>query len=474
MTRSIRLLALVPALLACQAAPVDKGAEEDAPLDGAADSFRNPIDHSALALGGSVSAEITRDESFHAWTFELTAPASIALRTEGAREVDTMLYLYREGARGWGSYIARNDDAGGTLWSALSRDLVAGRYRVIVKGYDRRVRGAFTLASECSGEGCPREAGECLFGTTYRQLRDSALFEPLLSTVVRSPEGISSARAAQIVAAVRVAYEDASDLASALEAVDQNEVNVLELAEVATGRRFVVIEYGAGDNSYGAVLVGDTSEIAAEIHDGDLYECVVLGAPGGARIGADCEGWTGNTCAEGLRCQGFVEEQGAGRCAPEARLEGEGALCSASVACPSEQLVCGGLTRGDEGICVPTWLRGSYGEGYSIEIGDAAVLERSVIVYGLATVDVDVEIRTLIDHPRPSDLRVTLTNPVGTEVVVFEGDAEPGYVELDGSVRGFSGDEQVNGTWTLRVADRASGEVGTLERWAIDVTSRWD
>ena len=45
---------------------------------------------------------------------------------------------------------------------------------------------------------------------------------------------------------------------------------------------------------------------------------------------------------------------------------------------------------------------------------------------------------------------------------------------IDRPVIGFSGDESVNGEWTLRVADRATGKVGTLLGWQLTVTSRWD
>ena len=68
-----------------------------------------------------------------------------------------------------------------------------------------------------------------------------------------------------------------------------------------------------------------------------------------------------------------------------------------------------------------------------------------------------------------------LTNPAGTEVVVFDGPTA-GAVELsiDGPVSGFSGDESVNGTWTLRVVDGVAGDTGTIERWTLRLGSRFD
>jgi subtilisin-like proprotein convertase family protein len=32
----------------------------------------------------------------------------------------------------------------------------------------------------------------------------------------------------------------------------------------------------------------------------------------------------------------------------------------------------------------------------------------------------------------------------------------------------------VNGEWFLTVIDTASGNVGTLEGWSLELTSRWD
>jgi subtilisin-like proprotein convertase family protein len=72
-------------------------------------------------------------------------------------------------------------------------------------------------------------------------------------------------------------------------------------------------------------------------------------------------------------------------------------------------------------------------------------------------------------------LIVTLVNPAGTEVVVF--DREPGGSELylrDQILLGFPGDESVNGLWELRVVDTAAGSIGTIESLALTITSRMD
>ncbi|HJL28772.1 MAG TPA: DVUA0089 family protein, partial [Polyangiaceae bacterium LLY-WYZ-15_(1-7)] len=145
-------------LQACAAQPAAKGDEEAAPLMGALDSFRSPTLQGELPFGEPAPAAIRDDARFHAWDFALDGAASVRLVTgpvDGGGETDTVVYLYREGPRGWGSTIAKNDDAPGTFFSDLAVELEAGTYRVLVKGYSRWTRGPFELLGLCEGAGCP-------------------------------------------------------------------------------------------------------------------------------------------------------------------------------------------------------------------------------------------------------------------------------------------------------------------------------
>ena len=66
------------------------------------------------------------------------------------------MYLYRQGDRGWGRYIARNDDTWGIgYFSRIEESLGAGVYRVLIKGYSRWTEGPFALDATCDGAGCP-------------------------------------------------------------------------------------------------------------------------------------------------------------------------------------------------------------------------------------------------------------------------------------------------------------------------------
>ncbi len=487
-------LATALALSACASQPdqeasftSDKEAalEEELPADGKLDSFQRPTEHRALAPGASATARLTASERHHTWDFALTGAAQVQIATAPAaasgREVDTVLYLYKQKADGgWGSYVARNDDAAGTRWSALARGLGAGRYRMLVKGYAATTRGSFAVTLGCSGAGCGGPvAPACLLGGTYRELLANPGFSPLRSARLTTPGSLSAIERAQVIAALHESsHTDVTTVDEAFARVDGGEINLTELQHENTGTMLIAFEYGAGDSSYGAIFYLGTLDRAAGIHDGDLVSCAMLAAPGGVQQGALCASRT--ACATGLSCQGLTGRRGV--CVPMQAPAGDGQACSAAQPCPGTQLVCAGLTRGDAGLCLPAWLRRSFDDvgPFAIPDAPAAGLTRHLTAYGLATVDMDVELRATIAHPRARDLRVTLENPAGTEVVVFDGlaadpsvDADP-YLELDGAVLGFSGDESVNGTWTLRLVDRQGGQVGTLSSWHLTITSRWD
>jgi hypothetical protein len=135
-----------------------KGPEEALPEDGQADSARSPTDHGSIALGTTETSDLTTDARYHQWTFVLGGSAEIhayTSRTPHDASVDTVLYLYKQSSTGsWGSYIARNDDDGTSLWSSIDKELGIGEYRVLVKGYSTSTLGSFDVTVDCTGAGC--------------------------------------------------------------------------------------------------------------------------------------------------------------------------------------------------------------------------------------------------------------------------------------------------------------------------------
>jgi hypothetical protein len=311
---------LLPCLCLCVASACSNASRAELDAPEVVRQQGQALAERGLTFGDPLAAELPGGaNNAVSWTFHLSGTANVALRTQAAESegmVDTVLSLQRRTARGWSRPFARNDDAPHTHFSELVRVLDAGDYRLSVEGFARRVHGPFMLASRCEGGGCPPRAAQCLFGATFRELRDSALFEAPSHEVLRLEQAstLSQQEAAQLLTAVRVAYEDAADLSAAFDAVDQNEVHRYTLRERAGSRTFVVYEYGAGDNSYGAAFQLENTTPAVEIHDGDLYECKVFGAPHGARPGAACGGWWGMTCDFGLSCFDFDPETGTGSC----------------------------------------------------------------------------------------------------------------------------------------------------------------
>ena len=77
----------------------------------------------------------------------------------------------------------------------------------------------------------------------------------------------------QIIAAChQSSYTDVRTLADAFEAVDQGEFVVSQVKDKKTGELYTAIDYGAGDNTYGAIFKKGSTTPAVGIHDGDLYK----------------------------------------------------------------------------------------------------------------------------------------------------------------------------------------------------------
>ena len=265
-----------------------KGPEDDLDIleDGKADSMRKPTYHGPIGYGtgAAQTTAITDEEQFHAWTFDLSGDASVQLLTSyavlGQRRTDTVLYLYKHNGTSWGSYIARNDDYGNTTYSKLIRDLGPGSYRVLVKGHSATTRGKFKIQVDCDGEGCapPVDPNACLFGDTYYTLRHETPAHLTLSETFKvTPANLETLSPVDQQRLVRAVHEsshtDVTTPAEALSRVDEDEVNLTRIWDTDGRRVYVAFEYGAGDNSYGAIFDQTTDARATSIHDGDLYNC---------------------------------------------------------------------------------------------------------------------------------------------------------------------------------------------------------
>ncbi|MCU0672052.1 MAG: proprotein convertase P-domain-containing protein [Myxococcota bacterium] len=315
----------------------------------------------------------------------------------------------------------------------------------------------------------------CVFGSVYRDVFTSGALVVMSREVLTASSTLDARATAQVIAAVDVASYDPTTIEEAFGSVDGGEIHRTELWDASNRLAFTAFEYGAGDNSYGAIFEYGTTVFAARIQDGDLYECTTTWGPERRDCTSDVAGSAG-ACADGLRCVGMAEPFGRGRCVDlTATHPAEETSCNAESPCPGGSgLQCQGLAAWGEGICRSAWFTGSFETSPMQSIPDRGEATVSLYAYGLATVDVDLRMDLWIDHPRVEDLRVTIANPGGTEVLVAEG-LSGGEIYLDDVVvRGFSGDESVNGVWTLRVVDGVSGSEGTVRRFGMTITSRWD
>jgi hypothetical protein len=272
------------ALVACAGSPLaaDKPlAEEDAPVDGAFDSFRSTTDHGELVFGRAERASLTAAAGFHSWTFTLTGPASVTLLTQlatpSSRELDTVLYLYRETASGWGRALTSNDDSPGSLFSAISRSLTAGHYRIIVKGYVRATRGAFGVLADCTGAGCSAAtpAPACLFGADFSALSGNTRLLNYTTTHAVAAE-LSAVQAAQLVAAMNAAgHAEITTADAAFALATAHTAERIELYDTLGGRAFTAWRFTLAAGSLGTIFAAGTTNVVSRITGSATSACAI-------------------------------------------------------------------------------------------------------------------------------------------------------------------------------------------------------
>lgn len=160
---------------------------------------------------------------------------------------------------------------------------------------------------------------------------------------------------------------------------------------------------------------------------------------------------------------------------------GDSMSCDLDTPCATG-LLCAGIIRSTVlagnpgGLCLDSSYRGTFA-GPAVAIpGGGATAEISLNVAGLTTVDMDVTVLLDLDHPAPEELVISLRNPDGNEVSVANlqtSPIHPGGVPV--VPLGFSGDESVNGTWTLIVRDTVdNANTGSVDGWDLEIMSRFD
>ncbi len=149
--------------------------------------------------------------------------------------------------------------------------------------------------------------------------------------------------------------------------------------------------------------------------------------------------------------------------------------------------------------CSPTTTTFTQSTPVAIPTGPAVVTS-TVVVSGAGPYLFDVDATTFITHTFAADLDITITSPAGTTVTlttdngagndnvfngtVWDDDAnndtatDHAYVNLtlasplvpEGALGAFIG-EDPNGTWTITISDDLAGDGGSLDSWALAVTT---
>lgn len=248
-------------------------------VDGAADSWGHPTNFGILHAGVWQRGELVplSKIKFAAWQFGLGADANVTVTTRVAPtdEPDlhaTAVYLYKQRDTGTWKRIARSD--GALDFGALTRSLDEGTYRVIVKGLASDDAGEFLLQRSCEGPGC--ETTQCVFGDGFAELSDvhngSLVNFGHKTLTIGSPR--TALQDAQIIAALHESsHTDVTTVEEAFAAADGEEILRFRFWDQLAQRAFIAFEYGAGDNSFGAIFPDDSATPAAAIHDGDIAKC---------------------------------------------------------------------------------------------------------------------------------------------------------------------------------------------------------
>lgn len=415
-------------------------------------------------------------------TYELSAGANAELALEvtqrgSSRGLDTVLYVFGprdEDGQYPPSIIAYDDDRG---WGALSRIrpltlTEQGTYLVIVGTFSGRQRGRYRLEATCLGASCepmtPTTPSRCVFGEQYRGLFGAHPdVIPTAQRKILTSSALTELERQQLIAAVATTYDEVTTLAQALDVVDNQEVNQTQLWDASNRRAYIAYEFGAGDNSYGAILNAADTTIVAKIQDGELNQCAIAAGPERQACGQDAD------CAVGLRCEGISNGQGA--CLNTQALEGPkvGHSCQDTAACdPSAGLICAGESTGF-GNCSPAWMKRTFEATQTPTPLLNATTTLTINTFGLGTVHTDQWLDLELSHPDPTQLTVTLTNPSGTSVILH--DRVAGALSWSKvPMFGFPGDESANGIWSLTLVDSSAAPSGSVASFGLTLMSRWD
>lgn len=162
-----------------------------------------------------------------------------------------------------------------------------------------------------------------------------------------------------------------------------------------------------------------------------------------------------------------------GTCVKLPAYNGSSNPCTNDAACGAGG-ICAGLSTSPDGLCQPSWMRGTYSMPeagqYSAPLPRNGTWNRLILtVKGQSTVPMDAWLQVFFDGTA-SNARMRLSNPSGTVSSTLVGNNTGILIPV-----GVPGDESINGEWVLEVQDvGTSGPPLILRGARLSVTSRWD
>lgn len=308
---------------------------------------------------------------------------------------------------------------------------------------------------------------DCFLPTPYHDYPMTPWLVFLDAAEITSASGLTVVEREQIVtAAHQSAHTDVTTAEAAILAVDA--LTRERFWDDSNAKAVDVITYYSGDNRYGAVFDRGSSGMIAAIVDGDMSACT---RPVGPLRNA-CA--STSDCSATSTCVGIIDD--IGKCVESDAVLGSGETCFTSDDCALDfGLVCTKNTSVESGMCLPAWMQ----TVVPVSVGDLGGGETFVVpivMRGIATVDVAVSLGVYApNHTRPTDLSVEVENPdTSISIAHITNPAQAlGLIEFELPLF-YSGDERVNGVWTLRITDSGTGGAEPIDRVWLRVRSRLD
>lgn len=248
----------------------------------------------------------------------------------------------------------------------------------------------------------------------------------------------------------------------------------------------------AGDIDAGSNDACGIGSLTVSVSD---FTCSEIGANTVVLTVEDANGNT-STCSATVEVEDNIDP--VITCAADVSVSTDPGLCSANVTVPAPLVTdnCGAPLNNSS-------FAG--GSGAIPDNSPGAPLEDNLLISGTSGTIVSLTVSVDISHTWVGDLQLTLVSPAGTEIALLDRPGVPagsfgcsdddfsitfddasGFSDADletrcGFTPWYNGDaqpidalaalagEDLDGTWILRIADNASGDLGTLNSWALDV-----